>query len=143
VQSRKFRTWFLLLPWCMVIVPSYTQEVTQLTVLEVMNDKIVPASSTLWSAFEIETEAQWAELESAANTLIQAGEMLSLGGAGTNDKANAANTDWQEFNQQMIAAAHKMLSAISTRNEEALSAAGNDDLYPPCENCHARYMAKQ
>lgn len=129
--------------WVLTVVPSYTQEIRQQTVLEVMIDMVVPASAALWGAYEVQTEQQWLELETAASALVTAGEMLSKGGAGPTDVANAANADWQQYNQQMVEAARKMLSAIRERDEAALSTAGNDELYPPCESCHSKYMTKK
>ena len=40
----------------------------------------------------------------------------------------------------MIAAAREVLAAVEVRDEEALSEAGNNSLYPPCESCHQRYQ---
>ena len=47
-----------------------------------------------------------------------------------------------EYNQQMITAARAAITAIANKDEEALFNAGNDQLYPPCESCHQRYMAQ-
>ena len=55
---------------------------------------------------------------------------------------DASNDDWQQFNDQMISAARAALTAISNQDEEALFNAGNDQLYPPCESCHQKYMAQ-
>jgi cytochrome c556 len=56
--------------------------------------------------------------------------------------ATAAETDWKTYNQQMIEAARLVILATDNKDEEALSAAGNDALYPPCESCHQQYQAR-
>ncbi len=141
---RSFRAIAMPVLFCaLTVAPSYTQEIRQLTVLEVMTNMVVPASAALWGAYEVQTEQQWLELEAAAMALITAGEMLGEGGSAAIDLANAANADWQQYNQQMVEAARKMLSAIRERDEAALSTAGNDELYPPCESCHSKYMTNQ
>ena len=40
----------------------------------------------------------------------------------------------------MIAAARAVITAVGQKDEEALFAAGNDALYPPCESCHQQYQ---
>jgi hypothetical protein len=105
-----------------------------LTVEQIMKAIIAPMTGTLWGAYEIQTPARWQELENAALTVVAAGSLLN--GTGP----NAANEDWQEYSQQMIVAARAALAAIAEQDEEALFNAGNDQLYPPCESCHQRYM---
>ena len=107
-----------------------------LSVAQIMKAIVAPMTATLWGAYDIQTDAQWQELENAALTVIAAGTILAETGA------NAGNADWQEYNQQMIAAARAAVAAIANKNEEALFNAGNDQLYPPCESCHQRYMAQ-
>ena len=107
-----------------------------LTVAQVMKAIVTPMTSTLWGAYDIQTAAQWQELENAALTVVAAGVLLKETGP------NAANEEWQEYSQQMITAARAALAAIAEQDEEALFNAGNDQLYPPCESCHQRYMAQ-
>jgi hypothetical protein len=107
-----------------------------LTVNQIMQAIITPMTNTLWGAYDVQTDAQWLELQNAALTVIGAGSLL------TDSGPNAAEAEWQEFNQQMIAAARAALTAIGNKDEEALSSAGNDLLYPPCESCHLRYMSR-
>ncbi|MEX2130959.1 MAG: hypothetical protein WD772_05685 [Pseudohongiellaceae bacterium] len=121
-------------------VPAITQDLNSLTVSQLMQEVIVPTTTALWGAYEVQTDAQWQELESAARRLIQAGELLRTGGSAATDRTIATNADWQEFSNQMLAASRSALEAIRGRNEEALFKAGNDELYPPCESCHAVYM---
>ena len=111
-----------------------------LTVKQIMNSIITPMTTTIWGAYELKTDAEWQEVENATLTVIAAGNLLANGGAGTGESSKAMEADWQNYNQQMIAAARDVLKAVTARDEEALSAAGNDALYPPCESCHQQYQ---
>lgn len=113
-----------------------------LSVKEIMNGLITPTTTTIWGAYQLETEAQWQEVRNAALSVIAAGNLLQLGGAGEGEADKAAESDWQNYNQQMIAAARLVLVATENKDEEALSAAGNDALYPPCESCHQQYQQR-
>jgi len=125
-------------------LPSFSQSSNQqeplLTVKEVMNAIITPMTTIIWGAYELEGDAQWKEIENAAITMIAAGNLLSSGGAGYNEATVATESDWQVFNQQMIAASKLVLTAVGRQDEEALFSAGNDALYPPCESCHQKYQ---
>jgi cytochrome c556 len=113
-----------------------------LTVKQVMNGVITPSTNIIWGAYQLETEAQWKEIENAALAVIAAANLLQMGGSGGEEMVIAQQAQWQRFTSQMIAASEKVLVAVAAKNEEALSATGNDDLYPPCESCHQRYQSK-
>lgn len=113
-----------------------------LTVKEIMNAMITPTTTTIWGAYQLETEAQWQEVNNAALSVIAAGNLLQLGGAGEGEAMQAQEADWQRYNQQMIDAARQVIAAVENRDEDALSAAGNDALYPPCESCHQQYQPR-
>jgi len=113
-----------------------------LTVKQLMDALITPSTATIWGAYQLQTDAEWQEVEHAALAVIAAGDLLSEGGAGEGEPVMAAEADWQRYNDQMIAAARQVLSAVEARDEEALFAAGNDALYPPCESCHQQYQPR-
>ena len=113
-----------------------------LSVKEIMNGIITPTTTTIWGAYQLETDAQWQEVRNAALSVIAAGNLLQFGGAGEGEVATAIEADWKTYNQQMIAAARLVITAADNKDEEALSAAGNDALYPPCESCHQQYQAR-
>ncbi len=125
----------------MSFAPSFAQQ-PLLTVKEIMNAMITPTTTTIWGAYQLETEAQWQEIRNAALSVIAAGNLLQSGGAGEGEAEKAADSDWQNYNQQMIDAARQLIAAIEIKDEEALSAVGNDALYPPCESCHQQYQAR-
>ncbi|MCG8412821.1 MAG: hypothetical protein MI746_01265 [Pseudomonadales bacterium] len=112
----------------------------QLTVKEIMNAIITPTTGTIWGAYQLQTEAEWQEVENAALSVIAAANLLSAGGAGEGEVAVAEEADWQSYNQQMLDAARQVLVAVAAKDEEALFNAGNDALYPPCESCHQQYQ---
>lgn len=114
----------------------------QLTLKQIMNAMITPATNTIWGAYQLETEAQWQTIENAALTVIAAGNLMALGGSAPGESELAQQAQWRQFNEQMIAAAREVLVAVAARDEEALSAAGNNALYPPCESCHQQYQQR-
>ena len=130
----------------LAMLPSlYAQSPSQaplLTVKQVMNALITPMTTVIWGAYELQSDAEWQAVENAALTVIAAGNLLALGGAGDNEMAQAQQADWQRYNEQMIAAARQVITAVENKDEEALSAAGNDALYPPCESCHQQYQQR-
>lgn len=121
---------------------AWAQLQPELSVKELMNAVITPTTSTIWGAYQLQTDAEWQQIENAALAVIAAGNLLSLGGAGEGEAEMAAEPSWQEYNQQMIAAARQVLVAVAAKDEEALSQAGNDALYPPCEACHQAYQSR-
>ena len=126
------------------IYPTYAQdnESPQLTVKQIMNELITPASNTIWGAYQLQTDEEWATVQKAAEEMLVAGELLGNGGAGEGERELAARAEWRIFTGQMLEATRKVLSAVAARDEEAMSAAGNDDLYPPCESCHERFQTR-
>ncbi len=114
----------------------------ELTVKEIMNGIITPTTNTIWGAYQLQTDAQWQEVQNAALAVIGAGNLLALGGSAPGEPAIAAEDAWREYNEQMIAAAREVLVAVAEKDEEALSNAGNNSLYPPCESCHQQYQQR-
>ena len=112
----------------------------ELSVKEVMNSIVTPATNTIWGAYQLETESQWQEVSHAATAVIGAANLLMLGGTGEGEAEIAGEAEWQRYNQQLLAAALQVLVAVDKRDENALSQVGNDALYPPCESCHQAYQ---
>tara|TARA_Y100000310_G_C20690547_1_gene821902 strand:- start:3035 stop:3448 length:414 start_codon:yes stop_codon:yes gene_type:complete len=110
-----------------------------LSVKEVMTALVVPTTNAIWRAQDVQSDAQWLQLQNAAIAIIAAGDLTARGGTGANDNRWASEKEWQQYNDAMIAAARQAIVAIEKRDLEALSEVGNSLLYPPCENCHARY----
>ncbi len=121
---------------------AWAQLEPELTVKEIMNAIVTPTTSTIWGAYQLQSEEEWQEVENAALSVIGAANLLSAGGAGEGEVAMAAEPDWQSYNQQMLDAARQVLLAVAAKDEEALFNAGNDALYPPCESCHQQYQQR-
>ena len=113
---------------------------SELSVKEIMNSIVTPATNTIWGAYQLETESQWQEVGRAATAVVGAANLLMLGGTGEGEVEIAREAEWQHFNQQLLAAARQVLVAVDKRDESALSKVGNDALYPPCESCHQTYQ---
>ncbi|MFK7864974.1 MAG: hypothetical protein AB8B95_12205 [Pseudohongiellaceae bacterium] len=113
-----------------------------LSIKQLMNGIVTPATNTIWGAYQLDTPAQWQEVEEAAIAVIAAGNLMQSGGADKGEKAVAEQQLWQNYTQQMISAASNVLTAVEQRNESVLSQVGNDELYPPCESCHQEYQNK-
>lgn len=110
----------------------------RVTVKDVMESVITPATNTLWGAEDPQTDEAWQQLEDAAITTITAGAYVARGGSGASDQEGSSTPEWQAFNSVMIEAAADALNAIRERDIEALFVA-NDVLYPPCEGCHIAF----
>lgn len=144
-RSLKLMTGLVLLATVMLAPSLWAQQsgaAPLLTVKQLMNAIITPTTATIWGAYDLQTEAQWLEVENAALGVIAAGNLLALGGAGDGEVSMAATADWQRLNQDMIDAAGLVLDAVAARDEEALFSAGNDALYPPCESCHQQFQQR-
>lgn len=144
-NSAKTNTGYLKLLGCLFLVGAAGQTVAAeplLTVKQIMNGVITPSTTIIWGAYQLETDAQWMEVENAALAVIAAANLLQMGGRGDQEMVIAQQAQWQRFTGQMISASQKVLAAVEAKDEAALSAAGNDDLYPPCESCHQAYQPK-
>jgi hypothetical protein len=126
----------------LVATPAWTQPDPGLNIREVMLSVIAPMTNKLWAASDIRSDEQWLELEQAAMTVIAAGTVVAQGGPYGAYSEQAKNADWQAYTQQMMAAARQAVQAIQNHDEQALFDAGNEALYPPCENCHATYLPR-
>ncbi|MBT3425250.1 MAG: hypothetical protein HOL98_13445 [Gammaproteobacteria bacterium] len=106
-----------------------------LTIKEVMESIIVPASDTLWAADDPQTEEEWQILEDAAIRTIAARYLMDLGGTGPDDNRWVKDPSWQAFSNAFDKAARDSLDAARDKNIDRLLDAGYE-LYPPCEGCH-------
>ena len=109
------------------------------SILEIMEKTITPASNTIWSFYQAPTEdSQWASLEEAAVTMVAASSLTAAGGTGPMDNEWVRDPSWQAFNRIMLQASQDALKAIRARDHAALLEAA-DVLYPPCEGCHSQF----
>lgn len=109
------------------------------SIRELMEKTITPASNTIWNAYEPPSdEDAWLRLEEAAVTMMVAAQVTAIGGTGPMDDEWARQPAWKAFNEVMLTASRDALAAIRARDHDALLAAG-DVLYPPCEGCHQQF----
>lgn len=125
-----------------VAITGWAQESAGLNMREIMVGVIAPTTNKLWGAYEIKSDTQWLELDQAASVVIAAAQLTAQGGADGAYAEQAKNADWQAFVQQLIGAARSAQLAIQNHDEGALFTAGNEQMYPPCENCHQIYLPK-
>lgn len=110
----------------------------RVSVRQVMNSAITPATNTLWAAEESPDDAAWLALADAAVVVISSGTLIKNGGAGSDDLKWAAEQAWQDYADVMTDAAADALAAVEARDIDALMTA-TEVMYPPCEECHAQY----
>lgn len=105
------------------------------TVMEVMTSMTIPASDAIFGAASEppESDAQWAALRKAAETLAASGRLLM-----TERLARDATT-WMEMAQAMVDRAEATLRLAESKTRDGLAQAG-DEVYATCEACHARYL---
>jgi hypothetical protein len=108
------------------------------TIKDLMEKTITPATNTLWNVPEMPTDEDWQRLEEAAVTLLAAANVTALGGTGPLDATWVKQPAWRAFNQVLVDAGGAALAAVRKRDTEKLAAAG-DVLYPPCEGCHLQF----
>lgn len=109
------------------------------SIRELMEKTITPASNTIWSFYEAPTEeSDWLKLEEAAVTMLAASSLTAAGGTGPSDGEWVRDPRWQAFNKVMLDASQAALVAIRARDHDALLEA-SDILYPPCEGCHTQF----
>ena len=108
------------------------------SIKELMESVVVPASNRLWGAEDPQTDEEWRVLEDAAVTVISAGSVMSLGGSGPRASDWAQNPAWKALTVEMTEAAIDSLKAIRASDIDALYEAGYR-MYPPCENCHMQF----
>lgn len=103
-----------------------------------MTNVITPASNTLWSVEDPQSDAEWQDLADAAIALVDASESIGRGGSGPNDMEWAADPAWQAFLDTLTGAARAARDAAVAKDLDSLLGA-NDVLYPPCEECHLQF----
>lgn len=114
------------------------QTVGRVSVKEVMTAVITPATNTMWSIEDPQTEEEWLFFEQAAVVVMTAGFMVRDGGGGPEDDAWADNANWRSWTDTMIAAAATAKAAAQEKDLDAYLEA-TEIMYPPCEECHIAY----
>jgi hypothetical protein len=123
---------------------------TELAMPELMGHVVDPSSWVYWKgAGYVETakgdvklapttDEGWENLESAAATLIEAGNMLQLPGR-ARTVAGKDESDWNRFAQQLTAEAILAKAAAEKHDENGVYTEGAK-LYQICTACHAEFV---
>ena len=109
------------------------------TVNEVMMAVITPATNTIWGVEDPRSDEEWQVFIDAAAELIVAAEQIKAGGTGPNDAEWAADAAWQQFADVLIESGRDIQAAARERDLDTLINVSNDQMYPPCEECHAQF----
>jgi hypothetical protein len=113
-----------------------------LSVNAVMVGLVDHAGHVLWDVEKEgrapKTDANWGELEHHAIQLAAAGPLIALGGTGQADPGWAKSPDWTKYSQELRDAGVTALTAIESKNLEALVKA-NGQLVEVCERCHKEF----
>lgn len=123
---------------------------TDLPMPEFMGHVVDPAAFIYWGGSGTEetatgtkdlsptTDEGWEKLESAAATLIEAGNMLQLPGR-ERHLPDAPDADWYKHAQNLTAQAIIAKAAAEKHDKAGVYKAGAD-LYAECTSCHEEYV---
>jgi len=110
------------------------------SVMDVMTEIVTPVTNTIWGVENPQTDEEWQVFVDAADELIAAAESVRDGGTGPDDAARAADPDWKVFVDALVASGRAVRQAAEDRDLDAFITAANDQMYPPCEECHLRFL---
>ena len=131
--------------------PVAKYNIETLPIPEFMGHVIDPASFAYWKGSGTEetaagtkqlaptTEEGWEALESAAATLIEAGNMLQLPGRPREVPGYAPKATWMKYAQQLSAEAVLAKAAAGKKDANGVYVEGAK-LYEICTACHKEYI---
>jgi hypothetical protein len=112
---------------------------------DLMNWILDPNADVVWASvgtivtaegeqkFAPTTDEQWTAVRNSAATVIEAGNLLMLGGRARNQD------DWMKKVQEMMRTATQVLQAIEAKDADTVFTAASD-MYTACADCHAAYI---
>ena len=105
-----------------------------------MKDVVQPATQVLWNYGYAEkmSDENWAEVEKAAATLIDAMPTIAAGGFSAEEKARATQGGWQDWSKKTTDLVSAAKVAADTKNQMGLATAG-DSLVESCGGCHTEF----
>lgn len=105
-----------------------------------MKDVVQPATQVLWNYGYAEkmSDENWAEVEKAATTLVDAMPTIAVGGFSAEEKARAAQGGWQGWSMKTADNAKAAKAAADMKNQMGLATAG-DSLVETCGGCHTEF----
>ena len=121
------------------IVIAQQGEIIPGSVNDIMLTIITPATNTIWSIDDPQTDEEWQVLIDAAAQLIEASNRIKAGGAGPNDSTWAKDPEWQRYSDVLVESGEEIQAAARERDLDTLINVSNDKMYPPCEECHLMF----
>jgi hypothetical protein len=130
----------LVLSLCAItIIAAQPVEILPGSVNDVMVTVITPATNTIWGIEDPRTDEEWQVFIDAAAQLIDAATRIKAGGAGPDDSAWAEEAEWQRYADVLINSGMEIQAAARERDLDTLINVSNDQMYPPCEECHVMF----
>jgi cytochrome c556 len=104
---------------------------------QIMLAVTIPASEAVFNAAAEPptTDEQWVNVERAALSLAESGNLLLIPGRAVDDG------DWSRFSHMLIDTAAQAYTAAQAKDSNGVSDAGNV-IYEACEGCHKKYMTQ-
>jgi len=105
-----------------------------------MKDVVQPATQVLWNYGYAEkmSDENWAEVEKAAATLVEAMPTITAGGFSAEEKARATQGGWQDWSKKTTDQVNAAKVAADAKNQMGLATAG-DLLVESCGGCHTEF----
>ena len=105
-----------------------------------MMQVVQPATQVLWNYGYAEkmSDENWAEVEKAATTLVDAMPVITAGGFSAEEKARATQGGWQDWAKKTTDNVQAAKLAADQKNQMGLATAG-DSLVETCGGCHTEF----
>lgn len=121
------------------IITAQPVEIQPGSVNDIMVNIVTPVTNTIWGIEDPQTDEEWQVYIDAAEQLVNAAARIKAGGAGPNDAAWATEADWQRFADILIESGREIATAAANKDLDAVIEISNDQMYPPCEECHIQF----
>ena len=110
------------------------------SILDLMRASVESPADGIWAAQGAEKlgDDDWLLAEEDSVSLAGAATLMSMPGAGKNDRKWVANADWQSWVRDVQATALAIRAAARAKDLSKFSAAA-DHLTEICQNCHTKY----
>ena len=110
------------------------------SVRNLMLTVITPATNTIWSIEDPQTDEERQVLIDAAAKVIDVSRQIKNGGSGPNDSTWAEDPAWQQFADALIESGIGIQAAARARDLDTLMDVSNEKMYPPCEERHLQFL---
>lgn len=110
------------------------------SILDLMRASVEIPADGIWAAQGAEKldDDDWLLVDEDSVSLAGAATLISMPGAGRNDRRWVANADWQSWVRDLQTTALSIRAAAKVKDSAKVSAAA-DHLSEICQNCHMKY----